>query len=101
MVSFLLDYYPPHRNLHSFPTRRSSDLKMTPLQLPATGVVAPPSPLVSPPAASSRIEVNTTFCAAVPLATRPEEQTTEHQPHVKAVCSLTITQDRTVRDAPD
>ncbi len=41
-----------------------------PSQSPALGLLAAPSPLVSPPTESSSSEVNTTGAAAVPLTTK-------------------------------
>src|SRR5437879_12071496 len=45
-----------HRDLHSFPTRRSSDLAVPPQ---AAGIVRPPSPVTGPAGPGARSEEHT------------------------------------------
>src|SRR5690242_21011984 len=79
MVSRILSRVPDHRNLHSFPTRRSSDL--------SGRIVA------APPATPSYVYVwprpwGFGFAPFFPL--RSEEHTSELQSHVNLVCRLLL-----------
>src|SRR3989344_4434451 len=68
---FLFQQYGDHRDLHSFPTRRSSDLEII-----LTG----------------RLTQSKTFREIIEkrIANRSEEQTSELQSHVNLVCRLLL-----------
>src|SRR5207244_12477261 len=80
---FFFYYYADHRDLHSFPTRRSSDLPISPASRPRS---------CSPP--------NTTRCVtkarrtpidcAPPVSQRSEEHTSELQSPDHLVCRLLL-----------
>src|SRR5205814_3319418 len=100
--SFLFSSHPHHRHTHSFPTRRSSDLKV-PLppprsHFPSTFVPSLESwPVYSTswfgPRVPSYFLINVSFPAwasKLPLNTRSEEHTSELQSLRHLVCRLLL-----------
>src|SRR5438309_5115955 len=77
-TSFYFSCYQYHRHLHSFPTRRSSDLSRSPAAAPVESARA---------ASSSR------FC----LRQRSEEHTSELQSQFHLVCRLLLEKKKTFR----
>src|SRR5687768_18375777 len=78
--------YGDHRDLHSFPTRRSSDLRPTARVTRRAGeTIAPAGPAAAWPAspASSRQSRRETAC-------RSEEHTSELQSRLHLVCRLLL-----------
>src|SRR5690242_21269130 len=73
-------YTGDHRGLHSFPTRRSSDLRVS----TASPAIAPP--IASDPVSPMKILAGDTGS----LAIRSEEHTSELQSHVNLVCRLLL-----------
>src|SRR5438270_5365365 len=87
-----------HRNLHSFPTRRSSDLRPLPLtdatdELLLLHVITRPDSTL--PLASLAVAVSCTVCPVCRLAdvgatVRSEEHTSELQSQSNLVCRLLL-----------
>src|SRR5438034_8432976 len=75
MVSFFFYCYVDHRDLHSFPTRRSSDL-----------VIRPASP-TRESISSARERAGR---CSIPPINRSEEHTSELQSHSDLVCRLLL-----------
>src|SRR5690242_21572935 len=74
--------YPDHRHLHSFPTRRSSDLsRKQPASESAGSGLSRAGPLPEQSPATNRHR---------PPAARSEEHTSELQSHVNLVCRLLL-----------
>src|SRR5713226_1091332 len=94
--------------LLALPPKRSTALlidppaplrKRIPPQSPAAGTLALPSPLVSPATLSSRKEVNTIFCVAVPFATRAPSTMIAARPQLPWI--FTTTPGEIVRVTPE
>src|SRR5690242_21853095 len=81
--TFLFDAYDTHRVLHSFPTRRSSDLRSRLWRAGATRC-RPVTTSSSRSATSGRARLTRS------RAGRSEEHTSELQSHVKLVCRLLL-----------
>src|SRR5699024_11384376 len=82
---FFSSSYVLHRDLHSFPTRRSSDL--TRLTAAST---ASTSPIPSRTATWSNFFIRALSCAARPYLGRSEEHTSELQSRFDLVCRLLL-----------
>src|SRR5438105_12803769 len=80
MFRFFFDCYDAHQHLHSFPTRRSSDLVAQINAVPASEAV---KPFVPGPDAVR-------FRPASGPGTRSEEHTSELQSRVELVCRLLV-----------
>src|SRR5206468_11442803 len=91
--SFFFSYYPPHRHLHSFPTRRSSDLDLwdNPLGTDGFEFIEYAAP---DPAALGRLFVHMGFTAVAKHRSknvlRSEEHTSELQSRSDLVCRLLL-----------
>src|SRR5436305_5180412 len=86
---FLFKSYPDHRDLHSFPTRRSSDLE--PIAEPRPGVTTEAVDLLDPAAvrtATARLRPAVVYHLAG--AARSEEHTSELQSRPHLVCRLLL-----------
>src|SRR5690242_21386796 len=91
---FSLSCYGDHRHLHSFPTRRSSDLVTCWIRGPAARLAERASPLdsITAPLGSGTMKL----CYSRPAARgrkvmgRSEEHTSELQSHVNLVCRLLL-----------
>src|SRR5438105_15315428 len=80
-ISFFFYVYGAHRDLHSFPTRRSSDLVVQRLLELGEAVAQDDHHEVTPVVGAS---------ARRPLAVRSEEHTSELQSRVDLVCRLLL-----------
>src|SRR5207237_10659863 len=91
MYRYLFTFYVSgaHRDLHSFPTRRSSDLCRTRLPSPAIWSISPWSRNSRSPRPGSRRSGHRTRSRPFP-ATRSEEHTSELQSHLNLVCRLLL-----------
>src|SRR5690242_21526430 len=81
-----------HRDLPSFPTRRSSDLVASPRQVAAVPRAAPPVPRAARVPAARQPAAQRPV-AVPPVAREPrrsEEHTSELQSHVNLVCRLLL-----------
>src|SRR5205807_4080171 len=102
---FLLDLKVTHRNLHSFPTRRSSDLRpqKQPIGWPTAVRVVNCTSLPSPPARIWLLPWPSAFTvllivlplrprsrSAAPILWRSEEHTSELQSPCNIVCRLLL-----------
>src|SRR5207237_10509289 len=76
--SFFFQSYPDHRDLHSFPTRRSSDLDYAP-PIAASGL------FWTIPIHPNSVEIKLKSARA-----RSEEHTSELQSHLNLVCRLLL-----------
>src|SRR5689334_23577919 len=91
--------YAPHRHLHSFPTRRSSDLPAASSPRATTSPSEPTSPSTTAtsstparcwPASRARPPRPRTSPAVYPASPRSEEHTSELQSQFHLVCRLLL-----------
>src|SRR5690242_21746572 len=87
-IHFFFKLTAPHRDLHSFPTRRSSDLGMPPRTTRRAAIrsSAPPSPARTGAGATSTRSPS----GSRRVDRRSEEHTSELQSHVNLVCRLLL-----------
>src|SRR5690242_20881547 len=87
-IPFFFQCYADHRDLHSFPTRRSSDLWRIAVREPPDPIVCAPCTLPKPlrrPLIAARLGKLSRY-----FRSRSEEHTSELQSHVNLVCRLLL-----------
>src|SRR5690242_21534376 len=102
--STVISCYVAHRDLHSFPTRRSSDLRRTRNTLQRAGIVggAVARPhvcylrLTRARAAPCERSCKPWLLGALARSGRSEEHTSELQSHVNLVCRLLLEKKKTI-----
>src|SRR5699024_12279275 len=90
LLLFFFPCPPPHRDLHSFPTRRSSDLRLPDLLRPASSSAVPRQRNPLPDFFSFRNLRSGNPVLSFPLQKRSEEHTSELQSRFDLVCRLLL-----------
>src|SRR5205807_9753794 len=96
LATFFYKCHRHHRALHSFPTRRSSDLRRGPAQLHALGIARPqpsgprPLGLLRPPQGRPRVPRHPPPAGRPVPELRSEEHTSELQSPCNLVCRLLL-----------
>src|SRR5947207_11767677 len=95
---FVFSEYHDHRNLHSFPTRRSSDLEKISISSAfamATTVYGEASFPATPPASIQLVRPSSSIPPAI---NRSEEHTSELQSHSDLVCRLLLEKKKDIKN---